>query len=134
MSQPTKHHKAASLKDQADRFAETLWTLRNSPRDLSRRQNRVFLSQAPLPGYGKVIFDGGARFDKNGTVKAIGLRQDHDGVTEEFVVRTTRSRTTIIRKVQPHASKKMTVMEASFSNANRLLRYREETLNTSLAG
>lgn len=134
MTHTKTHLKANSLKQQAELLAETLWSMRNGEGDLSRRNNRVYLSQTSLPGFPEVLFDGGARFDKNGVVKAIGLRGNDSEVTEEFVLRTTRSRTTIIRKVQAPKGNLVTIMEACYNNSNRLLRYREEVKAMRLAG
>ncbi len=132
MSNHDKKARANSLQQKALRFAEGLWKLKNSNRDVSTRKNRVFLTQTRLPGFSGQVFDGGARFDKHGNVKAIGLRQNTPEAIEEFVVRTTRSRITIIHRIQPRASREMVVREACYSNSNRLLRFREELQPASL--
>lgn len=127
-----KKNRADELKQQALKLAQGLWTLKDTSKDLSARRNRVFLSQTKLPGFTGQVFDGGARFDKHGKVKAIGLRQNTPECIEEFVVRTTRSRTIIIHRIQPKASREMIVREACYNNSDRLLRFREELRPASL--
>lgn len=118
--------KAHLLKEQADRLASALLTLRNTRCDLAMRDDRVYISQERLPGFCNALFDGGARFDQAGNLRNLGLRHNSGGgASIELVVRNKGNRVSIVQKNTSRLSAETVVLTAVFSTSGRLLKYRE---------
>ncbi len=118
--------KAQQLKDQADKLASALLSLRNTRCDLAMRDDRVYISQEKLPGFRNALFDGGARFDNSGNLRNLGLRHNSGGGgSVELVVRNKGTRISIVHKNTSRLRAETVVTTAVFSTNGRLLKFRE---------
>lgn len=119
--------KAEQLRNEASRIASAIRLLNNSQFDLHPNQNRVVLSQAPLPGFNGKVFEGEARLCSQGAVLTLGVRSTGNcgGITEVILKRREGLTSITERNYRPGLAKTF-VVNAEFNAEGRLTGYAEE--------
>lgn len=121
--------KANHLKEEAEKLARALDQMRHTKEDLAMRDDRVYVCDTRLPGIPNTIFNGGARFDTQGNIRNLSLRQSNGScATIELTVRNTRGRTSIVEKTYSDTSRKVTISSAIFNPKGQLVKYSERAI------
>lgn len=127
MTKPTIRIKAEQLRNEASQIAFAMRLANNSEFDLHPNQNRVVLSQAPLPGFNGKVFEGEARLCSQGAVLTLGVRTSGNcGGFTEVILNRRDGLTSITERTYARGASQASVLRATFGTEGELLDCSEE--------